>query len=180
MRDAHLLNDPGVDRLLVPLTPANLAQLGAAGERLRGRAAQVIWDLPFILLDNDWPGYRDAVRDWLQRGFSHFRLNNLGHFPLFEGLPGITLLAGWRLFSLNTQAILAWRELGAAEVTLYIEDDRANLRQLLCRETGVPAAVTLYASVPLIVSRIPCAAFVPTRRSSPIGMMRIGWKGAPG
>ncbi|MFA5515262.1 MAG: U32 family peptidase [Desulfuromonadales bacterium] len=155
VRDVHLINDPGVDRLLLPLTPANLAQIGGAARRLRGREAQVIWDIPFFLLDKDWHGYRNAIRELTERRFTHFRLGNLGHFAFFAGLTGVTLLTSYRLFALNSQAILAWRELGAAEVTLYLEDDRANMQQVLSRQTGIPAAVTLYAAVPLITSRIP-------------------------
>jgi putative protease len=45
--------------------------------------------------------------------------------------------------------------LGAAEATLYIEDDRDNLRQILQRECGLHLALTVYGSVPLITSRIP-------------------------
>ena len=65
------------------------------------------------------------------------------------------LIAGYRLFSLNTQAILAWRELGIGEATLYIEDDRDNLGEILQRAIGIPTAMTVYASVPLLSSRIP-------------------------
>ncbi len=154
LRDAHLLGTPGVDRIQVPLTPAALAHFGPASRRLQGREKKVVWDLPFIIFDGDWDGYRSAVRQLAERGFTHFRLNNLGHFTLFDGIEGLTLLAGYRLFSLNSQALLTWRELGVAEATLYLEDDRENLRQLLGRETGIQAAITLFAPVPLITSRI--------------------------
>lgn len=153
LRDVQLLRDADVDRLIVPLTPSVFAHLDV--RRLRGREKQVLFDLPFILLDGEWDGYRRAIRQLVESGFTAFRLNNLGHFQLFDGLEGLTLVAGYRLFSLNTQAILAWRQLGAAEVTLYPEDDRANLQALMTRETGLPASVTLYASIPLITSRIP-------------------------
>lgn len=150
-RDSHILNDPAVDRLSLPLTPANLQ--GSAG--LVRRQQQVIWDLPLVLFDPQWQELRSGVRQLHQRGFRTFRLNNLGHFPLFDGLEGVQLLTGYRLFSLNSQAVAAWRELGAVETMLYLEDDRTNLRQLLCRELGVQPSLTVYSAVPLITSRIP-------------------------
>ena len=155
LRDAHILNDPAVHRLLVSLSPGTVQGLAAQGRRLRGREKDVVWDIPFIILDADWPIYRELVRRLAAQGFSAFRLNNLGHFPLFDGLEGLTLIGSYRLFTLNSQAALAWKELGLAEVTLYLEDDRANLQALLRRETGLARGLTVYGPVPLIVSRIP-------------------------
>lgn len=164
IRDSHLLNDPQVDRIMLPVTSANVQQLGQ-GKRLTGRESRVVWDLPFILLGADWQACRDAVRTLTARGFRTFRLNNLGHFPLFDGLDGLTLLTGWRLFTLNSQAALAWGDLGISETTLYLEDDRTNLAALLQRDTGQEAGLTLYASVPLITSRIPIKGL---RSDSPV------------
>ncbi len=156
VRDAHLLGDPGVDRLLVPLTLSNVQGALHAGRRLAGREERIVWDIPFILLKTEWEQCREGVRLLTQKGYSHFRLNNLGHFPLFDGIDGrLVLSTGWRLFSLNSQALQGWRSLGATEATLYIEDDRENLREVLRRNAGIETALTVYASVPLITSRIP-------------------------
>ena len=154
LRDSHLLSDAEVDRLLVPLTAGNQQQVPRLGQRLAGRADAVVWDVPFILFDAEWQATRDAVRQLAERGFHRFRVNNLGHLPLFDGLQGMRLMTGYRLFTLNSQAALAWGELGLEELTLYIEDDRDNLRQLLARPIGLPASLTVYAPVPLITSRI--------------------------
>ena len=165
LRDAHILNDPAVDQLLVPLTTGNLQTLEHAGRRLRGREEQVIWDLPFIIFDEHWRHYRDAIEQLVERRFRHFRLNNLGHFPLFDGLENLNLSSGYRLFSLNSQALLAWRELGLTEAILYIEDDRANLGELLRRDAGIATGLTVYGTVPLITSRIPIRG---VRADSPV------------
>ncbi|MGE4542607.1 MAG: U32 family peptidase [Pedobacter sp.] len=164
MRDSHLLNDPLVDRIMLPLTTSNVQQLGQ-GQRLNGREARVIWDVPFVLLGQEWQECLSAVRFLVSRGFCTFRLNNLGHFPLFDGLEGLTLLSGWRLFSLNSQAALAWGELGVTEATLYLEDDRANLAAILQHDSGLETNLTVYASVPLITSRIPLRGL---RSDSPV------------
>ena len=154
-REAQLLADPEVQRLFIPLTPGAVQDLERGGRRLLRQTGQVVWDLPLIILDAQWPAYRDAVAHLHQRGFRHFRLNNLSHFEFFAELADVVLSTGYRLFSLNSQALLAWQELGAGEATLYIEDDRANLTELLARDTGLALAVTVYAPVPLITSRIP-------------------------
>jgi len=164
LRDSHLLNDPLVDRIMLPLTTANAQQL-ATGPRLTGREDRVVLDIPFILLGPDWQEARNAVRALVARGFRTFRLNNLGHFPLFDGLEGLTLQCGWRLFTLNSQAALAWKELGISATTLYPEDDRTNLADLLRRDTGLEPDLTVYGSVPLITSRIPLRGL---RSDSPV------------
>jgi len=149
-RDQRILQDPQVERILLPLTGPNLQ----GANKLLRRAGQLIWDLPFILFDRDWQEARTAIRQLAQAGFKNFRLNNLGHFPLFDGLEGLNLFSSFRLFSLNSQALCGWRELGIAEAELYIEDDRQNLADILGRELPLPTALTVYASVPLITSRI--------------------------
>ncbi len=153
LRDMHILNDPLVDDLLIPLSPATLR----GSERLT-RSARYIegitWDLPFIIFDDRWDFFEAAVKDLVARGFKRFRLNNPGQFLLFEGLEDLRLTAGFRLYSLNSQATLAWRELGAGEFTGHIEDDRNNLKDLLSRNVGIPAALVVYDRVPLMTSRI--------------------------
>ncbi len=161
LRDAHILNDPQVDRIIVPLTPANMQEARRAGRRFSGRENGLIWDLPLILFDGQWPGYRDAIKELTERGFTSYRLNNLGHFPLFDDLEGLKLICGFRLFSLNSQAVLAWKTLGACEATLYIEDDRENLGEVLRRDAGLPLGHVVYAPVPLMTTRIPIRGVKP-------------------
>jgi putative protease len=150
-RDAHILGDADVDRVLIPFSPAHVQGLG---RRLAGREAQVVWDIPFIIFEQDWSAYRSALESLQERGFRAFRLNNLGHFALFDDPAQVELSTGYRLYTLNSQAAQAWAELGVRETTLYVEDDRDNLRAVLSRQRGSEAAVTVYASVPLITSRI--------------------------
>jgi putative protease len=149
-RDQRALQDPSFDTLILPLNGPNLQ--GAV--KLGRRAQQIIWDIPFILLERDWQEMRNAVRQLVQNGFKKFRLNNLGHFPLFDKLEDVTLYGGFRLLCLNSKSVSAQAELGINEVELYIEDDRENLSDLLNRKLPVPTAMTVYASVPLLTSRI--------------------------
>ena len=140
-------------RIIVPLTGSNVQGI-AGGRRSNGREDKIIWDLPFILLDPAWAEMRTLVRILVDRGYLHFRLNNLGHFPLFKGIEGLSLSTGTRLFSLNSQARLAWKELGVRDTTLYIEDDRENLAALQRREVGIESSLVVYANIPLLTSRI--------------------------
>lgn len=161
LRDAHLLSDPDVDSVCIPLTSGNYQGLERSARAVWNNQDRVIWDIPFILIGEQWNATRTAVRSLAERGFTRFRLNNLGHFPLFDGLEGLSLIAGYRLFSLNSQALLGWKELGASEATLYIEDEKQNLRDLLHRDAGVNTSMLVYGSVPLITSRIPIKAVRP-------------------
>jgi len=154
LKDVHILGSPQVNRVLLPLTEENFRGWMSHPHSLRGREEQVIWDIPFILFDPQWEDCREMIGLLAEKGFHSFRLNNLGHFPLFDKVPQRCLATGYRLFSLNSQALAAWQGLGVAEATLYIEDDRSNLGDLLPRAGELIPTVTLYASVPLITTRI--------------------------
>ncbi len=149
-RDQRILSDPQVDDILMPLTGRNLQ---SAGKLIR-KANQVIWDIPFILFDQEWRDTQKAIRQLIQAGFKHFRLNNISHFPLFDKIEEVNLHSSFRLFSLNSKAICAFAELGINQAELYIEDDRPNLSAILQRDLPIPTALTVYASVPLLTSRI--------------------------
>jgi len=149
-RDQRILQDPAVDQIIIPLTGQNLQY----ANKLQRRARQLIWDIPFVIFDKDWLDTRNAIRQLTQMGFSNFRLNNLGHFPLFDKTEGMNLFSSFRLFSLNSQAIAALAELGINEAELYIEDDRKNLTDILRHQLPIPTAITAYASVALLTSRV--------------------------
>lgn len=153
IRDLHLLHQEGVDGLLLPVSRANMHQLPGLAGKLRGRLDQVIWSLPFIIFEADLPFYREAIDLLARQGFNRFEASNLGHFHLLRGTAG-EISTDYRLFSLNSQAILLWRELGAAAPTLYMEDDGENLADLMAADLPVRRRVLLFAPVPVITTRI--------------------------
>jgi putative protease len=161
LTDLHLLNRDGIDRISLPVSRANLHQLSQAGRRLRGREGRVSWRLPFYLPDGDIPWYREALQILRNAGFRQFEAANISHFPLLgewatekrSGDPP-ELITDYRLFSLNSQAIAAWQELGAVAVTLYIEDDAHNLGELLAAELPITRRVMVFGEVPAITSKI--------------------------
>ncbi len=156
-REQHLLRDAEVEMILLPLSRSNLRH---AAKLLR-RAGQIIWDIPFILFDDDWQQLRTAIRSLVQNGFTRYRLNNLGHFPLFADIEGLTLYSSYRLQVLNTQALVALAGLGITDAELYIEDDGRNLAAVLGHRLPVPVSLSVYGRVPLLTSRIRVRALRP-------------------
>ncbi len=144
----------GADITVIPLSKAAIHGLSGAVPKMRGSEAKVIWQLPFIIFDRDMPLYRDTVRQLHGAGFRRFEAANLGHFALLQGLEGVQISAWHRCFSLNSQAMEAWRELGAGTVTLYLEDDAANLAALLTVDLPVERRIIAYAPLPVMTTKI--------------------------
>ncbi len=153
VRDFHILMQEGVDCLSLPVSKANIHQLPLFARKLKGREKSVSWRLPFIIFDEDVPFFREAAETIVNLGFCRFELSNLSHFHIVKGLD-VELSTDYRLFSLNSQSMLVWNELGAEAVTLYMEDDSENMSALLRADVAVPKRVLLYGEVPAITSKI--------------------------
>ncbi|MFA6497868.1 MAG: peptidase U32 family protein [Desulfurivibrionaceae bacterium] len=158
-RDSHdfrILDEPSVASLELPLTPETMTALKKMDLRRVDWQGRIIWEIPPMLFGPEWDEYRRAVGMLAGQGFCRFRINNLGHIPLFAGLSGLTLLGGFRCYILNSQAALAWQELGLFELTVNLEDDRKNLQDLFRRgEHLPPLAITVYSPLVVMLSRIP-------------------------
>ena len=179
LRDCHLLHQEGIDAISLPVSRANLHQLPQFARKIRSRD-RVLWRLPFIIFEADLTFYREAVAWLVQQGFHRFEAANLAHFPLLKevekqrarqatrGLQGagpvndasgapaasLEIVTDYRLFSLNSQALLAWEDLGATAATLYIEDDAQNMAALLAADVAIGRRVLIYGPVPVITSKI--------------------------
>ncbi len=155
-QDMRVLDEPGVAELELMLTPETLAGLKKVDLHRADWQGRVIWGIPPMLFGPEWDEYRRAVGMLAGQGFRRFRVNNLGHLPLFAGLSDLTLLGGFRCYTLNSQAALAWQELGLAELTADLEDDRKNLQELFRRSEHLPPlAITVYSPLVVMLSRIP-------------------------
>ena len=142
------------DTVVIPLRKATIHALPRHLARLREQSERVVWQLPFMLFDNDLPLYRDLLHQLHQQGFRRFEVANHGHLPLMRGLTGLRLSAAYRLFSVNSQTLTCWQELGCERATLYLEDDRANLSDLLGLSLPIQRTVTVYAPVEVMTTRI--------------------------
>jgi putative protease len=154
-RDLSLLAEPDIARVVLPLTPDNVREAAKLTQQSTEGRARLVWDIPAILFPGDWGNFRGVIGQLRAQGFTAFRLNNLGHLALFPDRSGLELLGGVTLYTMNSQAALAWRELGLSELTLPLESDRENLTALLARELGGPVSLTVYAPLHLLTSRIP-------------------------
>ncbi len=154
LNEVRLIDNREVDRVLVPLDPGVENRLGKIPQRLKKNRELLIWDIPFIIFDRDWSIFSETIKALLADGWNNFRLNNIAHFHFFREVEA-NLASGYRLFSLNSQAVLAWRGLGVSEVTLYIEDDRENMLDLLKRDSGLGYNVVAYSQIPLMTTRVP-------------------------
>ncbi len=162
LHDVSLLKQDGVDELILPLAPGVCNKVGVGG-RASKVLDQILWDLPLAVFDADWSAFQAEIKLLVGSGFRRFRLQNISQLMLFDGMEGLSLESGYRLFTTNSQAASSWRDLGLTAATLYVEDDRDNMEALLNRETGLPLTVTAYANLPMMTSRIPLRGVKPDR-----------------
>src|SRR5450759_2097209 len=99
------------------------------------------------------PLYRDTLRTLYRAGFRRFEAANLSHFELLRGLEGVHISTWHRCFSLNSQALAAWRDLGAEAATLYLEDDSANLGELLASGVDIEQRMLVYSPLPVMTTK---------------------------
>lgn len=144
----------GADATLLPLSKAAIHQLTSTVPRMRDSEERIIWQLPFILFDRDIPLYRDTLRTLYRAGFRRFEAANLSHFELLRGFEGVHISAWHRCFSLNSQALAAWRELGAEAATLYLEDDSGNLADVLGAGVNIEQRLLAYSPLPVMTTKI--------------------------
>lgn len=144
----------GADFSMLPLSKATIHQLPSTVPRMRGSEAAVIWQIPFIIFDRDLQLYRNTIRQLHTAGFRNFEVSNISHFDLLRKLDGLQISTWHRCFSLNSQALIAWKELGASLATLYMEDDAENLAELLAAETGIQSRIIAYAPLPVMTTKI--------------------------
>ena len=163
LHDLSLLKQEGVDELILPLSPGTCDKIEAGSRAIIKTSERILWDLPLAIFDKDWPVFQMEVNRLVKHGFRRFRLQNIGQLMLFDGNENLSLESGYRLFSTNSQAVCSWRELGLSAATLYVEDDRDNLAAVLNRKAGLPLTVTVYANLPMMVSRIPLSGVKPDR-----------------
>ncbi len=144
----------GADFTLLPLSKAAIHQIPTAIPRMRDSEERIIWQLPFIIFDRDISLYRDTLRTLYRTGFRRFEAANLSHFELFRGLDDLHISTWHRCFSLNSQALSAWRELGAGAATLYLEDDRDNISELLTVGIDIEQRIMAYSPLPVMTTKI--------------------------
>lgn len=142
------------DRVVVPLRRATAHALPRYLSRLRETAERVVWQLPFMLFEADSAWYRALLQQLHAEGFRRFEVTNHGHLRLLGGLSDLSLSTGYRMFSLNSQALATWQEHQIERATLYLEDDRENLADLLALELPIRRTLTVFAPIEVMTTRV--------------------------
>ncbi len=120
------------------------------------REKEYFWDIPPIIYEGQWQEIRRQIEQKKELGYTRFRLNNIGHFRLFEEPHAMQFMAGPPLYCLNQQAFAALTALGIQHVTSSFEDDKTNITALCCHTNTI--IVPVYGIIPLMTSRIPLPA----------------------
>ncbi len=115
---------------------------------------RIIWDLPSVIFDKEWPVLQENVTKAIGSSYAQFRLNSLSHFKLFEPTENVKLYGGAWLYSLNSQAIIATARQKTVKWSFSIEDDKLNIEQLLKGKEQNNLLLTVYSPVDLFTSRI--------------------------
>jgi U32 family peptidase len=142
----------GIDEVIVDIGPlwrevlsAALADLGRKAGRDRVRLA-----LPLITRAWEEKDLDRKISAFLVEGWTKWQAANLSALS-FLPAEGLDVTADWSLYSLNAQAVRAWREAGVSGFTFSPEDGIENLRALL-PGFGGEGTVIVYQDTPLFVS----------------------------
>ncbi len=112
-----------------------------------------IWDIPSMIYGNDLQTTALQIREKIAAGYTHFRLNNIGHFTLFNQSEKVQLIAGPTLYCLNHASYKTLAQQQITFITTSFEDDKNNLERL-CQST-LNIIQPVYGHIPLMTSRIP-------------------------
>jgi U32 family peptidase len=115
---------------------------------------RLIWDLPSVVFDEDFPDLREMIERAISSGFSSFRINNPAHFEFLSSVTRGLYIGGPWLYSLNSQTLKMMQGLGVQYCSLSIEDDQENLKLLLAGRGRDKQLITVFSPVELFTSRI--------------------------
>jgi putative protease len=114
---------------------------------------RIYWALPPVIQEGELSFYRNQVSRWQEMGHSRWVVGNWAHFSLFSQPPEV-LIADVTFNVLNSQAAFLLHETGCQGVILSLENDRANLREILPAIQALHPLVTVYGRPPLLTSRL--------------------------
>lgn len=146
------------DRLIVPLTAANVHKAGNWRRRWENYWERLIWALPPVLYDSGLRATDRHLSAVHHLGACEFMVANLGQLPLIHYLKPhkrrhLQIYADYRLNCLNTQTEAALAGLGITGVTLCVETDEKNFKDIVDRPGPVNRILYIYGRPPLFTSR---------------------------
>lgn len=112
--------------------------------------------LPTVLRAWDEPLLKLWIRAFQERGGLAYEVGNIGAIEILRtlGISNADLSSDFTFYALNTEAVLAAKELGVNGVALSVEDDRINIEEKLRnwpRSGPAPLAI-LYKDTPLFIA----------------------------
>ena len=155
--DVRGLEQVRPDRIILPLTRQNVKRMAGSRRRLGALASIIIWSFPPLVFDHALPGMRQDLAQLAKMGEREFMIANLGHLPLLKGMGSgrraPVVYADHRVNCLNTRTEALLAGLGLNGVTLSIENDEDNLKQMIIRPGPVHRLLYLFGRPALFTSR---------------------------
>ncbi|NDE63553.1 MAG: hypothetical protein EB053_04280 [Chlamydiae bacterium] len=111
--------------------------------------------LPLILRSWDEPFIRSMVQFCLSIGINRFECANIGGLSFLKKESGgkdLDITADFAIYVLNHEAISQLKELGFSKVTLSVEDDRPNIKDLVQSEYRSSQKIILFKDIPLFIA----------------------------
>ena len=144
-------------RIILPVTTANVRRLAGLRRRLGDLVQRLIWAPPPLVF-NEQILARD-LEQLMRMGAREFMVSNPGHLTLLRewvkpGRGRVTLYGDWRLNCLNAQTEAVLADLGLSGLTISLETDEENLKELLARPAQAARILYLYGRPPLFTSRL--------------------------
>jgi putative protease len=146
------------DRIILPLTTANVKRIAQARRKMGALFNSVIWSLEPLVFPNDRGSLMRDIAQVGRMGSRDIMISNLGHIPLVtapvKGRRGVPRIYGdHRLNIMNTQSERQIAELGLAALTWSVEADEKILEASLSRPGPVSRLLYLYGRPPLFTTR---------------------------
>lgn len=139
--------------VLLSATPTNLERL--AKMKLSPKQRQLVsWSLPPLIAEKQLDYYVAAVGWYVKKGFTHWEVNNWGHFDLFPAEGKKAVMAGSRLNVRNVAAMKMLAELNCRRVVLSVEITRSELEFLAQESWPVTPVLCVFGWPPLFSSRL--------------------------
>lgn len=148
-------------RALFEITPDNIKLFDRKPPSWIG-GMDVSFSLPPIIHEGALSFYKQSLMQLLRRGISAFQVANLSHLMLIRDVAReIKHVKGMRyelsghytLNLLNSQAIMAAKELGISQPQLSVESDRINLQNAIDHIADIPCSLTVFGFLPLFTAR---------------------------
>jgi len=147
------------DRIILPLTRPNLKRINQIKRRHDRVLNRLIWALPPLLFGSELDDLNQDLKNLRQVNLAGFMISNLSHIDILNQSsvkrPGrrLSIYADYRLNCLNTEAEAQLKSLRLDGVTLSIENDEKNLRQILSQTGPITRLLYIYGRPSLFTSR---------------------------